>query len=114
MIERTVELAKFRVDGRGDRHQPPAPWRGLRVDYTSTLPAHDLRRRPAQRHGAAGRGRHRGRDRLARRQGRAQAGPDHHAGRRPGRPNPRDFAAAVAELKRPVSLETDLGAVTLK
>ena len=48
VLERTVELAKYRVDGEVIATNRPAPWRGLRVDYTSTLPQHDLRLRHAR------------------------------------------------------------------
>ena len=36
-IERTVRLAKLRLNGPVIATNRPAPWRGLRVDYTSTL-----------------------------------------------------------------------------
>ena len=41
-IERTVELAKFRVDGEVIATNRPLPWRGARVDFTSTLPTRML------------------------------------------------------------------------
>src|SRR6202044_3021359 len=36
-MERTVELAKRRVIGQVIATNRPEPWRGVRVDYTSTL-----------------------------------------------------------------------------
>ena len=36
-IERTLVLAKYPVDGEVIVTNRPKPWRGLRVDYTSTL-----------------------------------------------------------------------------
>ncbi|AGA29300.1 trypsin-like peptidase domain-containing protein [Singulisphaera acidiphila] len=37
-LERTVLLAKAPVDGEVIATNRPAPWRGIRVDYTSTMP----------------------------------------------------------------------------
>ena len=45
MIERTVVLAKFRVDGEVIATNRPRPWRGLRVDYTTAAERPGLRRR---------------------------------------------------------------------
>ena len=42
-IDRTIVLAKFPVDGEVIATNRPKPWRGLRVDYTSTLNHLDLR-----------------------------------------------------------------------
>lgn len=38
VVERTVELAKVHVDGEVIATTRPPAWRGLRVDYTSTMP----------------------------------------------------------------------------
>ncbi len=37
-LERTVQLAKAPVDGEVIVTNRPAPWRGIRVDYTSMIP----------------------------------------------------------------------------
>ena len=113
-IERTVELAKFRVDGEVIATNRPPTWRGLRVDYTSTLPHATF-----------------GPDLLN-----AMAGggvvvvevengsPAEAAGLKRGQVikaaegktirGPRDFAATVATRKGPVLLHTDLGTMTVK
>ena len=68
LIERTVELAKFRVDGEVIATNRPAAWRGLRVDYTSTLTPPRPSATPIPRADGPRRGgRHRGRGGLARR-----------------------------------------------
>lgn len=114
VLDRTVELAKFHVDGEVIATTRPPAWRGLRVDYTSTLPHFNF-----------------GPDML-----RAMAGfgvvvsdvepnsPAEKAGLKKdqviksveGRNirNPREFAQAVAKLTGPVRLGTDLGPVVVK
>lgn len=114
LIERTVELAKFRVDGEVIATNQPAAWRGLRVDYTSTLPDAPF--------GEA----------LLTAMARGgvvvvevePGSPAARAGLRRGQflrsvegktfKSPRDFARVVDGLGGPVSVETDLGAVTIK
>jgi S1-C subfamily serine protease len=114
LIERTVELAKFRVEGEIIATRRPTPWRGLRVDYTSTLPhttfgdgmlgamarggvvvAEVLPDSPAAAAGLK-------RDQVIR----SVEGKNLKS--------PRDFARIVADLTGPVILETDLGPVTIK
>jgi S1-C subfamily serine protease len=113
-IERTVELAKFRVEGEVIATNRPAPWRGLRVDYTSTLP-----------HVLFGEG-------LISAMARGGVvvaevdtdSPASIAGLKRGQvirsvegknlKTPRDFARIVAGVSGPVTLETDLGPVTVK
>jgi serine protease Do len=114
VIERTVELAKFRVSGEVIATNRPPLWRGLRVDYTSTLPYTTFG------------------DPLLSAMARGgvvvtevEAGsPAARSGLKPGQiirsiegkalKNPRDFVRLVAGLTGPVSLETDLGALTIK
>jgi S1-C subfamily serine protease len=114
LIERVVELAKFRVEGEVIATNRPAPWRGLRVDYTSTLP-----------HTTFG-------DGMLSAMARggvvvAEVDPDSPAagaGLKRGQvirsvegkhlKSPRDFARIVIGLAGPVTVETDLGPVTIK
>jgi S1-C subfamily serine protease len=114
MIERTVELAKYRVTGEVIATNRPPAWRGLRVDYTSTLP---YTTHPEGVLAAMARG---GvvitevepgspaakadlkRDQIIRSvEGKTLR-------------SPREFLQFVAGLQGPVSLETELGAVTIK
>ncbi|MGE3818421.1 MAG: trypsin-like peptidase domain-containing protein [Isosphaeraceae bacterium] len=112
-LERTVELAKRKVPGVIATNLP-APWRGLRVDFTSTLSHTTF---PPELF-----------DAMAKR-GVVVTEVEPHspaeaAGLRPGRiitrvegqpvPTPRDFARAVEGLTGPATLETDGGTVTLK
>jgi serine protease Do len=113
-IERTVELAKFRVEGEIIAVNRPVPWRGLRVDYTSTLPNTTLvdGMLSAMARGCV----------IV-----SEVEPDSpaaSAGLRRGQviravegknlKSPRDFARAVAGLSGPVVLETEMGPVTIK
>jgi S1-C subfamily serine protease len=114
VIERTVELAKYRVAGEVIAAHRPPPWRGLRVDYTSTLPYTTFgdgvlaamarggvvvteveTGSPADKAGLK-------KDQIIRSVA--------------GKPlkTPRDFARVVADLQGPVSLETDLGVMVVK
>jgi S1-C subfamily serine protease len=114
VIERTVELAKYRVAGEVIATNRPPLWRGLRVDYTSTLPYATF---GDQLLSALARG---GVVVTEVEAGSAAA----RGGLKPGQiirsiegktlKNPRDFFRLVAGLQGPVSLETDLGAVTIK
>lgn len=112
-IERIAEVAKLRVDGEVIATNRPPSWRGLRVDYTSTMP-----------HAAFG-------DDILR----AMAGGGvavvevepgsvaEKAGLKGGQViravdeknvrNPREFAAAIANRDGPVVLKTDAGPITL-
>jgi S1-C subfamily serine protease len=114
VIERTVELAKYPVRGEVIATNRPPLWRGLRVDYTSTLPFTTFG------------------DPLLSAMARGgvvvteveTGSPAAKAGLKPGQiirsiegktlKTPRDFVRLVAGLHGPVNLETDLGAVTLK
>jgi S1-C subfamily serine protease len=112
VIERTVVLAKFPVEGEVIATNRPRAWRGLRVDYMTMLPSRafgpQFLETPAPGvvvteveagSAAASAGLKKGQ--LIRRVG--------------GRPvrTPRDFARAVADLDGPATLETDLGPVTV-
>jgi S1-C subfamily serine protease len=111
-VEKTVELAKYPVEGVIATTFPPS-WRGLRVDYTSKL--------PNNRFG----------DELLTAMARggvavvevATDSPAQKAGLQKGQVinqvagkrirNPREFARAVAGLKGPVSILTDLGEIVI-
>jgi S1-C subfamily serine protease len=110
VIERSVTLAKYPVDGEIIATNRPDPWRGLRVDYTTVLNFRTLGPRfldyPSagvvvteveEGSPAATAGIRRGQ--LIRR-----------VGDRAVR-NPREFAQAVADIEGPVPLVTDLGPV---
>jgi S1-C subfamily serine protease len=111
VIERTVELAKFPVEGEIIATNRPAPWRGLRVDYTSTQRASTFGQPVLS---AMARG-------CVIVTEVEEGSPADRAGLKRGQiiravqgktlKSPRDFARVVAELKGPVRLETDLGAV---
>ncbi len=114
MIERTVELAKYRVAGEVIATNRPPLWRGLRVDYTSTLPYTTFG------------------DPLLNAMARGgvvvteveTGSPAARSGLKPGQiirsiegttlKSPRDFLRLVAGFQGPVTLETDLGAVTIR
>jgi S1-C subfamily serine protease len=112
VIERTIMLAKFPVDGEVIATNRPAAWRGLRVDYTTVT---DYRSPGPQLFD----------ERIA---GVVvteveDGSPASSAGLRKGQliqrvgdqpvRNPREFTRAVADLTGPVALETDLGPVTV-
>lgn len=113
-LQRTVTLAKLRVRGQVIATNRPAAWRGLRVDYASTLAnatfAPELIEAMARRGVAVVE---------------VQAGSDaEKAGLKKDQiitrvdgkpvPNPREFARVVAGLKGPARLDTDQGPVTVK
>src|SRR5262249_35601388 len=114
ILERTIELAKRKLTEPIIATNRPAPWRGLRVDYASTLPravhpqgildamsrggvvvADVLPGSPADRAGL--------KDGLM----------ITHVEGQPIR-NPREFAKAVAGREGPVGLATDQGRITVK
>jgi serine protease Do len=118
IIERTIVLAKFHVDGEVIATNRPRPWRGLRVDYTTTISmrgnrALDIDSIPAGvvvtevEDGSPAAAAGLKKDMLIFR-----------VGDRPIQ-NPRDFAAAVADREDPVALavslgtDADIGAVTV-
>jgi S1-C subfamily serine protease len=114
LIERTVELAKYRVAGEIIATNRPPAWRGLRVDYTSTLPyttRGDGLLSAMARGGvvitevengsAAARADLKAEQLIRSVEGKAIK-------------SPREFYQAVAGLRGPVSVETDQGAVTIR
>jgi S1-C subfamily serine protease len=112
VIEQRVTLAKYRVDGEVIATNRPAAWRGLRIDYPSAHREGTLADRfldlpsggvlvieveegsPASAAGMK-------KDQLIRRVGDQLVR------------SPREFARAVADLRGPVKLETELGPVTI-
>jgi serine protease Do len=113
VFERTITLAKYPNDGDIIATNRPKPWRGIRVDYTSTLRAHmfgpnytDMTppgitvTEVEEGSSAAAAGIKRGQ--LIIKVGNKTVA------------NPRDFYKAIASLEGPVTLDTDLGTVTVK
>lgn len=113
-IEKTVQLAKLHVRTPIIATNRPSPWRGLRIDYTSTLTNAPL---AAEMHEAlaregvlvteVGAGSEAEKAGLKTNQiiTRVDESPVH---------TPRQFAEAVSKLKGPVKLETDSGPVMVK
>ncbi len=111
-LERTIVLAKLRVDGEVIATNRPNPWRGLRVEYSSVFyrsftfnvpePAKEgvVAVEIEEGSPAAAAGLKRGQ--LIQR----VAGKDIRS--------PREFADVVARQEGPVILDTDLGQVTVK
>jgi S1-C subfamily serine protease len=114
IIERTVVLAKYPLEGEGEviATNRPQPWRGIRVDYTSTLrnsllgvgdlgiaAAGVLVTDVEERSPAAAAGVKKGVIIF-----RVEDRPVH---------NPREFAAATAGRDGPVALDTDIGVLTV-
>ena len=112
VIERTLVLAKFPVDGEIIATNRPTPWRGLRVDYMTQRNFRAVGMEFEDVTVGGGR-RHRGRG----------GSPAASAGLKKGqlirrvgdaaRADPRAFAEAVANQDGPVTLETDRGSVTV-
>jgi serine protease Do len=112
-IERTLTLAKYPVDGEVIVTNRPKPWRGLRVDYTSALiqPTFGPNMIDSALMGVV----------VAEVE---EGSPAAAAGIKKGQlirkvgskslRSPRDFYEAVAALEGPVTLNTDLGPVTVK
>lgn len=113
-VERTVHLAKKRVEAPVIATNRPAPWRGLRVDYTSTMinttfapDMHDAMAREGVVVTEV-----------------ATGSESERAGLKTGQiitrvddtpvPNPRDFLKATTGRNGPVRLETDAGPVSIK
>ena len=112
-IERSVVLAKVAVDGGMIATNRPKPWRGLRVDYTSALMQPTIGPMgidPALlgvvvaevEEGSASAAAGLKKGQLIKKVGDKSL------------KNPRDFQEAVAALEGPVTLQTDLGPVTVK
>ena len=113
-IERTVELAKFRVDGEVIATNRPAPWRGLRVDYTSIMPQTTFN--PETINALSPGGvvvTEVESNSLAAEAGLKRDLVIKYVEGQKIR-NPQDFARAVADHKGPVKLVTDLGVITVK
>ena len=113
-IEKTVRLAKLRVRAATIATNRPAPWRGLRIDYTSTLTNAPL---GPEMHEALARegvlitevvaGTEADKAGLKTNQviTRVDDAPVH---------TPRQFAEAVSKLTGPVKLDTDAGSIVVK
>lgn len=114
-IERTVRLAKYRIRSAAViATNRPGPWKGLRVDYSSTIadpPFGSDMLEAMSREGVI--------------VSEVESGSDaEKAGLKPGQlitrvdghpvRNPSEFARVVAGLKGPARLETELGPVPLK
>jgi S1-C subfamily serine protease len=112
-IERTIVLAKLPVDGEVIATNRPQPWRGLRVDYTNPLNYRAAGPNSLDPSSA-------GVEVIEVEEGSPAAA----AGLKKGQlirsvagtkiRTPRGFAQAVAAHDGPLTLETDLGAVTVK
>ncbi len=114
-IERTVELAKYRVEGEVIATNRPPAWRGLRTDYTSILPSNlafgDGILSAMARGGVV----------ITEVEAGSSA---ERAGLKTGQiirsiegkrlRSPREFAQVVSRYDGPVVLETDLGPITVK
>ena len=111
-IERKIVLAKVAVDGEIIATNRPKPWRGLRVDYTSTV--NSLTFRPVPESALKG-------VVVAEVE---EGSPAAAAGIKKGQViqkvgdqivrSPREFSQAIATLDGPVTLHTDLGPVTIQ
>jgi S1-C subfamily serine protease len=111
-LERTIVLAKLSVDGEVIATNRPKTWRGLRVEHSSTLYKTFMQRfgEPPPvgvvvvdiEDGSAGADSGLKRGQLIRKVG----GKDVRS--------PQEFADAVASQEGPVTLDTDLGQVTVK
>lgn len=113
-IERTVHLAKLRLRGEVIATNRPDPWRGLRVDYISTVAA--MIAGPDFAEAIARRGVVVSEVEKGSPADLAGLKKDQVIMRVEGKsvPNPRAFAEAVAHLEGPVKLETDQGRITVK
>jgi serine protease Do len=112
-IDATIVLAKYPVEGEVIVTNRPQLWRGLRVDYASTVNLRNFARdsfdppqpgvvvtevEEGSRAAAAG----------------IKKGQMIHKVEDKSLRSPRDFNDAVAKLEGPVTLQTDLGPVTVK
>jgi serine protease Do len=113
-LEKTVTLAKFPVEGTIIATNRPAPWRGIRVDYTSLLVGSTFGEETSRAMAQGGVG---VTDVVS-------GSPGDNAGLKKGhiitavagRPvrSPEDFARAVADRKGAVTLTTQFGPITVK
>jgi S1-C subfamily serine protease len=113
-IERTVRLAKLRVKTPVIVTNRPAPWRGLRVDYTSTLANSVFG--PEMQEAMAREGVLITEVATGSEAEKAGLKTNQLVTRVEGEPvrTPKEFATAVDGKKGPVKLETDAGVVTVK
>jgi S1-C subfamily serine protease len=111
-LTRTVNLAKYPVEGDMIATNRPSAWRGIRVDYLSTLSARAIGQpfpEPLPRGVVVSEVLD---DSLASRSGLKRFQIIRQVEKTPVS-NPSEFAQAVAGLKGPVTLLTDQGPVTL-
>lgn len=112
-IERTVELAKRKLQGEVIATNRPPSWRGLRVDYTSTLAGYGPDQlRAMAREGVVVTEVESGSE--AQKAGLKVGQIISRVGESTRVPNPREFRRVVEALKGPVRLDTDQGVVTVK
>jgi serine protease Do len=114
LLERTVELAKYRVEGEVIATNRPPAWRGLHVDYTSTLPQTNFAADMLHAMAIGG----------VTVTEVEPGSPADKAGLKVGQViksiearkirSPREFAQAIAKLSGPVRLDTDQGLVTIR
>ena len=114
VLEKTVVLSKYPVQGERIATNLPAPWRGLRVDFTSVLAGSMFNDAVLQAMAKGGVGvvevePNSPAEAVGLKIGQVITAVDGKAVRTPG-----DFADAVARTRGLVRLETDLGAVTIK
>ncbi len=113
-IERKVRLAKLKLNGPVIATNRPAPWRGLRVDFTSTIPGttfdNDIFQAMAKEGvvitevetGSEA-------EKAGLKTGQFITRVDNHPVR-----TPREFSKVIVGLKGPIKLETEQGTVTIK
>jgi len=114
VVEKTVRLAKLRVKTPSIATNRPAPWRGIRVDYTSTLantPFGPDMHEAMAREGVVVAEIVTGSEAEA--AGLKAGQVITRVENKPVR-NPREFAESVVSLKGPVRLDTDAGPITVK
>ncbi|HEV3163144.1 MAG TPA: trypsin-like peptidase domain-containing protein, partial [Isosphaeraceae bacterium] len=112
-IEKTVILSKMPVGAAVIATNRPAPWRGLRIDYTSTLSFGTFTQDVLQAMAKGGVGvteviTGSPADKVGIRRGQVITGVAQHPVT-----TPRDFYQAIANRQGPVTLTTDRGLVTL-
>ncbi len=112
-IERTVQLAKRKLVGEVIATNRPAPWRGLRVDYTSTHIGSGVDQlRAMAREGVAVSEVASGSE--AEKAGLKEGQIISRVGEGTRVRNPVEFRKVVEALKGPVRFETDQGVITVK
>ncbi len=111
-IEKTIVLAKFPVDGEIIATAQPAAWRGLRVDYLSTLNAHQAGVNILEAVPAGVVVREVEPESPADKAGLKKWQVIRQVGQQPV-VNPTQFAEVVAEVNGPVTMMTDQGPVVV-